>query len=181
MSFDAENAIWTTAISTAVTLVVATWKVGREEKAKRSAAAREEVHGIVGEVLSEVIGFRAGFGGHRVWGSTLWVSDYTWASRILIAARRLNWIRRHVMRSQLRWLVGSLAFNLAEAQPEPEPQSAMGKAMWWQVKSRREVTSEREAERLFRPGALEMVLRGEHDSKDVRLLEHVLRWLARSW
>ncbi len=175
------SAIVSFGVSAIVGLVVTGIKLGREARVTRRLEARDRVHDIAGERLATVIKFRAGFQPHRVWEATRWIEDYMWASRILVASRRLGWLRRSLINRQLRWLVGDLAFSLAEVRPEPDPQTATGYAIWWQAKSIRRVNSDREAEKLFRLGALEAVLRGERDSKDVRLLKWTLWWLTRAW
>ncbi|AHH98638.1 hypothetical protein [Kutzneria albida] len=172
-------------VSTLAGLVVTGIRVGRETRVKRRLEARDEardqVHEIVGEVLVKVIKFQAGLAEGRDWESTHWIEDYIWASRILTASRPLGRLRRILIHWQLRWLVGPLAFSLAEATPEPDPHLATGQALWWQIKSSREIESAQQRQQLFRPGGLETILRGERDSRDVRLLKGILSWLARSW
>lgn len=175
------SAAVSTGVSAVVGLVVTGIRIGREARVKLRLDAMDEVHEIVGEMLSKVIKFQAGLEPGRDSETTWWKEDCMWASRVLLASRRLRWIRRKLINRQLRWLVGSLAFSLAQAQPESDPQITTGTAHSWQVNSARGATSERQAKHLSRPGALEAVLRGERDSRDVRLLKLVLRWLARSW
>lgn len=117
MPFDPATII-TSAVAGGISgIVFASLKTGQEEKAKRRAAARDQVHDAVSDVLMKVLAYQAGFMERETWANGGWKPGHEWASSVALAARRLGPIRQRLVKRRIRILLGRLSCENAYAQP----------------------------------------------------------------
>ncbi|MCP2248750.1 hypothetical protein [Lentzea aerocolonigenes] len=117
MPFDPATII-TSAVAGGISgIVFASLKTGQEEKAKRRAAAKDQVHDAVSDVLLGVIAYQAGFMEKETWEKGGWTPGYEWAFSVALAARRLGPIRQRLVKRRVRILLGRFSCDIAYARP----------------------------------------------------------------
>lgn len=119
MAVDLVNVVTSAVVAGGVSLATASWKVGREERSRRAAAARIRVRDATTELLRLAVE-RAENSGQLVVAKTSGMSmhpRYTFASDVLEASEDLAWPRRRLVERRTRKLVGLAAFEAARISP----------------------------------------------------------------
>lgn len=176
MPFEPNTIIASAAAGGIAGLILASWRVDREEKAKRRVLAQDRVEEASGEMLAEAVAYQAGLGPGRP-DASLWMSDYIWTSKVLVAARGLGRVRRWMLDRRLKMLVGPVAFNLALAKPASENgDNVMGNALTAMIKAHR---ADEYADGVPM-GFLDVALRQPQGSKEVSKVIRLLRRVSRT-
>lgn len=175
MAFDLASVVGSAIVSAAVSLSVASWKTGREERAKRRLVAKDRVREEVGEMLASVVKYQAGVGEGRDEGVSEDDADYEWASKVLAACKGLSWLRRRAVRKRLRRLAGPTAFDLAVVKPADGTDGG-GLPLFWAGTQSGKYPSGRAP-----LGYLDEALSKPSASKEVKRLRRELSRLAQCW
>lgn len=176
MPFEPNTIIASAAAGGLAGLILASWRVDREERAKRRALAQDRVEEAASELLGEAVAYQAGLESGRL-DASRWMDDYLWASRVLVASRGLGRIRRWLLDRRVKELVGPVAFALALAKPASEGgEKAMSTVLVGMVLAHRE---ERYADGIPL-SLLDIALSQPLDSKEVRKAIRLLRRVSRT-
>lgn len=176
-NFDLGTLIVTAVVSAAVSVLVTSWKVGQEEKAKRRVAAREKVREIVGGILLRAVQYRAGFAAGRDPETTGWVQDYIWGSKIMKASSGLGPVRRFLLKRRLRRLVGPVAWDVIIVKPAKDVADGQSSALVHMARATRDGRYGDDQPL----GMLDVAFRAARDSDEVQKLIKQLKRLARAW
>ncbi|XVS66077.1 hypothetical protein ACQPYE_08490 [Actinosynnema sp. CA-299493] len=177
MAFDLASLLGSAIVGGLSGVAFASWKVGQEEAARHRVQARRQVRAAVGEQLTAVIGYRSGFGDGRISQNSKWVEDYTWASKVLLAADGLGPLRRRLIRKRLERLVGPIAAELAEVRPAQTTDTDVDAVIGAMLEVHR---SGKYHPKGPPKGLLNVALRQDRDSKDVTKLVRELKLLAKA-
>ncbi|MCP2248751.1 hypothetical protein [Lentzea aerocolonigenes] len=176
MPFEPNTIIASAAAGGLAGLILASWRVDREERAKRRVLAQDRVEEAAGELLAQAVAYQAQLVPGRS-DASQWMSDYIWASKVLVASRGLGRVRRWLLDRRLKELVGPVAFNIAVAKPASEKgEDIMGTAIIGMIHAHRD---EKYADGIPK-GFLEIALRQPPDSKEVRKAIRLLRRVSRT-
>ncbi|KJK44378.1 hypothetical protein UK23_29590 [Lentzea aerocolonigenes] len=157
-------------------VLFASWKIRKEESAKRRALARDRVQDAAGSVLTEAVAYQAGYGRRRVPAPSLWMpADYKWASMVIEASRGLGWLRKWLLQHRLRHLLGPLGYDLVTAKPAMEGDDLMAGVLAAVFKA-----DPTEDPNGVPTGFLAVAMQEPRDSKEVTKLVRILKRVSRT-
>lgn len=180
-----EQLIVTAVLAGLVAAVTASWKIGSEERAKRRAAAREDLRARVASNLRFLLAYQDDLTAGRDAEQSYWTDDYRWGALVLDAVDRLGRLRRAAARRRLRKLLPHKAFRMASVTSESEIDNSVGSRKLSSLES--EAWRNEWTDAVFDPaehdtrGLLDAALKGPRDSAEVERAVQLLRRLAQSW
>ncbi len=119
MALDLVTILTSAAVGGVVSLATASWRIGREDRAKRAIAARDCIRAATGEILVTAATRAANSSAPVIEeaGGLRAVWRYNFASRVVIASEDLRWLRRWWVRRRTTRLVGVPVMDAALIAP----------------------------------------------------------------
>lgn len=175
MAFDLASVVGSAAVSGAVALATASWKVGREERGKRVAAAKARIRAAATELVRQVLERRQDPKGQAGARASNGVGRYKFASEIVLASEDLAWLRRWLVRRRVRRIVGRAVFETAEIAPDRADDEIARRLLVTMLARRKD-------KRFSDPGRLTS-LDDEHVPSDgeLQVIIRSLRWVRWCW
>lgn len=170
MALDLVTILMSAVVSGGVSLATASWRIGREERARRAVTARDRIREATSELLVKARAANSSAPVIEEAGGLSAAWRYNFASKIVLASEDLRWIRRCCVRRRTAKLVGAAVMDAALIGPGTESEQTFDLLIGALLK-RRTVDN----------GTLSLIRTNKAKPKELRKLVRSLKWLRNAW